>query len=63
MTPAGYRVKQFREAFTLIDTDGDGKISEDDLIATFGNLGASPNPVREHRNLTPTQARHRTAIS
>jgi hypothetical protein len=33
------RIKQFREAFTLIDTDGDGKISEDDLIATFGNLG------------------------
>lgn len=33
------RIKQFREAFTLIDTDGDGKISEADLIATFGNLG------------------------
>ncbi|KAI5452596.1 hypothetical protein NCC49_000757 [Naganishia albida] len=37
------QVKQFREAFTLIDTDGDGKISEDDLIATFGNLGQVPN--------------------
>ncbi|KAJ9101638.1 hypothetical protein QFC20_005169 [Naganishia adeliensis] len=37
------QIKQFREAFTLIDTDGDGKITEDDLIATFGNLGQTPS--------------------
>ncbi|GHJ89873.1 hypothetical protein NliqN6_6275 [Naganishia liquefaciens] len=37
------QIKQFREAFTLIDADGDGKITEDDLIATFGNLGQTPS--------------------
>ncbi|KAJ9092683.1 hypothetical protein QFC21_006749 [Naganishia friedmannii] len=36
------QIKQFREAFMLIDTDGDGKITEDDLITTFGNLGQTP---------------------
>lgn len=33
------RIKQFKEAFSLIDVDGDGKITEDDLKVTMGNLG------------------------
>ncbi|KAJ9094322.1 hypothetical protein QFC19_008008 [Naganishia cerealis] len=37
------QIKQFREAFTLLDADGDGKITEQDLITAFGNLGQTPS--------------------
>ena len=33
------QIKQFKEAFSLIDQDGDGIISEKDLKAVFANLG------------------------
>lgn len=33
------QIKQFKEAFSLIDHDGDGVVSEKDLKNVFGNLG------------------------
>jgi myosin regulatory light chain 12 len=33
------QVKQFKEAFNMIDQDGDGRISEDDLKIMLSNLG------------------------
>lgn len=33
------QVQQFREAFSLIDQDGDGVISEEDLKRIFASLG------------------------
>ena len=33
------QIQQFKEAFSLIDQDGDGIISEKDLKAVFANLG------------------------
>lgn len=35
------QVQQFKEAFSLIDQDGDGIVSEKDLKAVFANLGSS----------------------
>ena len=35
------QVQQFKEAFSLIDQDGDGIVSEKDLKAVFANLGES----------------------
>lgn len=35
------QVKQFKEAFNMIDQDGDGRISEDDLKVMLSNLGGS----------------------
>lgn len=35
------QIQQFKEAFSLIDQDGDGIVSEADLKGVFGNLGAS----------------------
>ena len=34
------QIQQFKEAFSLIDQDGDGIVSEKDLKAIFANLGA-----------------------
>lgn len=45
----------------MIDTDGDGKITEDDLIATFGHLGMhhtiyrSPSKLIMHSGQTPSR--------
>lgn len=33
------QVQQFREAFSLIDQDGDGTVSEEDLKRIFASLG------------------------
>lgn len=33
------QIQQFKEAFSLIDQDGDGIVSEKDLKAVFSNLG------------------------
>lgn len=33
------QIQQFKEAFSLIDQDGDGIVSEKDLKAVFANLG------------------------
>ncbi len=36
------QVQQFKEAFSLIDQDGDGIVTEPDLLAMFGSLGKLP---------------------
>ena len=38
------QVQQFREAFSLMDHDSDGVVSEQDLKHIFTSLGASPSP-------------------
>lgn len=39
------QIQQFKEAFSLIDQDGDGIVSEKDLKAVFANLGMQPKLV------------------
>lgn len=39
------QIQQFREAFALIDHDGDGIVSEQDLKHIFSSLGASSSCV------------------
>ncbi|KAK4688580.1 hypothetical protein P7C73_g1519, partial [Tremellales sp. Uapishka_1] len=39
------QVKQFKEAFTMIDQDGDGRVTEDDLKTMLSNLGQTPTPA------------------
>lgn len=41
------RIKQFKEAFSMMDADGDGKITEQDLRTTLGNLG-EPKTIPHH---------------
>ncbi|WWC71578.1 uncharacterized protein I206_105536 [Kwoniella pini CBS 10737] len=38
------QVKQFKEAFTMIDQDGDGRVTENDLKVMLSNLGQTPTP-------------------
>ncbi|WVQ81872.1 hypothetical protein IAT38_003999 [Cryptococcus sp. DSM 104549] len=38
------QVKQFKEAFTMIDQDGDGRVTEGDLKVMLSNLGQTPTP-------------------
>ena len=45
------QIQQFREAFSLIDHDGDGVISEQDLRHILPSLGTSRVP-RTRRTLT-----------
>jgi myosin regulatory light chain 12 len=33
------QVKQFKEAFNMIDQDGDGRVTEEDLKVMLSNLG------------------------
>lgn len=35
------QVKQFKEAFNMIDQDGDGRVTEEDLKVMLSNLGMS----------------------
>lgn len=35
------QVKQFKEAFNMIDQDGDGRVTEEDLKVMLSNLGES----------------------
>ncbi|KAF8323244.1 EF-hand protein [Clavulina sp. PMI_390] len=37
------QIKQFKEAFSLIDQDGDGIVSEADLKTMFSSLGVNPS--------------------
>ncbi|KAF8578996.1 EF-hand [Ramaria rubella] len=37
------QIQQFKEAFSLIDQDGDGLISEQDLKGIFASLGLAPS--------------------
>jgi len=37
------QVQQFKEAFSLIDQDGDGIVTEPDLLTMFGSLGIAPD--------------------
>lgn len=38
------QVKQFKEAFAMIDQDGDGRVTEDDLKVMLSSLGVFTNP-------------------
>ncbi|ORY35596.1 myosin, light chain 2, 20 kDa [Naematelia encephala] len=38
----GPQVKQFKEAFNMIDQDGDGRVTESDLKIMLSNLGQTP---------------------
>lgn len=54
------QVKQFKEAFNMMDQDGDGRVDEKDLRAMLTNLGESPtaSPSRDataNRYLAATQ--------
>ncbi|OXB36784.1 hypothetical protein LQV05_005267 [Cryptococcus neoformans] len=46
------QVKQFKEAFTMIDQDGDGRVTESDLREMLTNLGQTPTPELLHSLLT-----------
>jgi myosin regulatory light chain 12 len=37
------QVQQFKEAFSLIDQDGDGIVTEEDLKRIFASLGQFPS--------------------
>lgn len=53
------QIQQFREAFSLIDHDGNGVVSEQDLKHIFTSLGALPLLMHiTHGNLT--MYRHHT---
>ncbi|TXT08612.1 hypothetical protein VHUM_02740 [Vanrija humicola] len=39
------QVKQFKEAFNMIDQDGDGRVGRADLEVMLGNLGQTPTPA------------------
>lgn len=58
------QVKQFKEAFAMIDQDGDGRVTEADLRTMLTELGMSAlRPTltlgrREDVRLMPGQARH-----
>ncbi|WWC63283.1 uncharacterized protein I303_105883 [Kwoniella dejecticola CBS 10117] len=39
------QVKQFKEAFTMIDQDGDGRVTEGDLRVMLSNFGQTPTPT------------------
>ncbi|EJT46896.1 myosin, light chain 2, 20 kDa [Trichosporon asahii var. asahii CBS 2479] len=39
------QVKQFKEAFNMMDQDGDGRVDEKDLRAMLTNLGQTPTPT------------------
>lgn len=39
------QIQQFKEAFSLIDQDGDGIVSESDLKSVFSSLGAHESPL------------------
>ncbi|KAI9637491.1 uncharacterized protein MKK02DRAFT_43417 [Dioszegia hungarica] len=38
------QVKQFKEAFAMIDQDGDGRVTEEDLRTMLSSLGQTPTP-------------------
>ena len=42
------QVQQFKEAFSLIDQDGDGIVTEDDLKRIFASLGQWSVPKAFH---------------
>ncbi|KAE8542575.1 hypothetical protein D1P53_001355 [Cryptococcus gattii VGV] len=46
------QIKQFKEAFTMIDQDGDGRVTESDLREMLSNLGQTPTPELLHSLLT-----------
>ncbi|GFZ49513.1 hypothetical protein JCM24511_07633 [Saitozyma sp. JCM 24511] len=46
------QIKQFKEAFSMIDQDGDGRVTEGDLKVMLSNLGQTPTPSLLSRLLT-----------
>ncbi|BEJ13802.1 hypothetical protein CspHIS471_0309760 [Cutaneotrichosporon sp. HIS471] len=51
------QVKQFKEAFNMIDQDGDGRVSEADLRTMLTELGQTPTPDLLHSLLTARPGR------
>lgn len=45
------QVRQLKEAFTLLDKDGNGTISEDDLTEMLVSLGRDPSSSQEVQNM------------
>ncbi|TDL28249.1 EF-hand, partial [Rickenella mellea] len=52
------QIQQFKEAFSLIDQDGDGIVSEKDLKSIFTNLGITPTPKMLDSLLTARPGGH-----
>ncbi|KAL5494961.1 hypothetical protein ACEPAI_423 [Sanghuangporus weigelae] len=57
------QVQQFKEAFSLIDQDGDGIVSEKDLKAVFANLGMTPTPTMLDGLLNARPGAHFRSVS
>jgi len=57
------QIQQFKEAFSLIDQDGDGIVSEKDLKAVFANLGLTPSPAMLDSLLSARPGTHSRAPS
>ncbi|KIR99591.1 myosin regulatory light chain, invertebrate [Cryptococcus deuterogattii 2001/935-1] len=57
------QIKQFKEAFTMIDQDGDGRVTESDLREMLSNLGQTPTPELLHSLLTSRPGGSATAQS
>jgi len=47
------QVQQFKEAFSLIDQDGDGIVTEDDLKRIFASLGQLSRVPKKRAKLPP----------
>ncbi|KZV87760.1 EF-hand [Exidia glandulosa HHB12029] len=57
------QIQQFKEAFSLIDQDGDGVVSEQDLKAIFASLGINPTRQVLDDLLAARPGRHRKSIT
>jgi len=57
------QIQQFKEAFSLIDQDGDGMISEQDLKGIFGSLGINPSRAILDELLNDRPGRHRKSLT
>ncbi|KAH7101706.1 calcium-binding EF-hand domain-containing protein [Auriculariales sp. MPI-PUGE-AT-0066] len=56
------QIQQFKEAFSLIDQDGDGMVTESDLKGIFGSLGINPTRQVLDDLLTDRPGRHRQSL-
>ncbi|EJD52102.1 calcium-binding EF-hand domain-containing protein [Auricularia subglabra TFB-10046 SS5] len=57
------QIQQFKEAFSLIDQDGDGIVTEADLKAIFASLGINPSREILDELLNARPGRHRKSIT
>lgn len=49
------QISQYKEAFTLLDGDGDGRLSSEEIVTLFRSLG-SAKPQKELQALAPSGA-------